>query len=842
MSETHPDTGYKPAISTIQLHHQLQAVWGSGKGLKRFAAVNHNVVGRRFMVTALVFFAIGGVLAMLIRTQLASSNSAFLNAEQYAQVFTMHGVIMMFLFAIPFFEGLAIYLLPKMLGARDLAFPRMSAYGYWCYLFGGSFLIAALIFGIAPDGGWFMYTPLSSKPYSPGINADVWLLGITFVEISALSAAIELMVTILKLRAPGMSLTRMPIFAWYMLVVAAMMLIGFPPLILGSILLEVERAFDLPFFDPTRGGDPLLWQHLFWLFGHPEVYIIFLPAAGALSTIIPTLCRRTLEGYNLIVAAIVAMAFLSFGLWVHHMYTVGIPHVALSFFSAASALVAIPTGIQIFAWLATMAHGRPRLSIPMLHVFGFFFVFVLGGLTGVMLAMVPFDWQAHDSHFVVAHLHYVLVGGFVFPMMAAAYYWLPHITGKQPIQHLSKPAFWLVFIGFNTTFFAMHLTGLRGMPRRVFEYPPEAGWEALNFASSVGSFVMTIGFALIALDLIMLIRFGRTFRRNPWEAGTLEWATPTPPPSYTFGSLPRIDRRADGLEPQTLGPELAAGRGYLGFMRNGWMETLAVDMVTGKIDHVVVLPRPTYLPFWTAVATAAFFASLLAKLYWLSPLAVLITAMLFLRWTPSTGLKQDISLMEVGLGERAPHHQQAAQPPSWWAVVFILAANATLYTSLLFGGFFLWLSAPNWPPPDLDFTFIGFSAIAAAGLLMAAIAARFATGQPGRTPLSLWVTLTGHLGALAAVTAILLAIPIPQGHAASASAAAVAFYIGLHVAIGALFAGYGLWRWHQGYISQARSPDLRIGRLWHDYTAVAGLIGLAFPFALQSLSQVGGSG
>ncbi len=399
MTDARPETGYQTPGSAIRLHHQLDAIWGSGRGWQRFSAVNHNVVGMRFMVTALVFFAIGGVLAMLIRAQLASTNSAFLDAAQYAQVFTMHGVIMMFLFAIPFFEGLAIYLLPKMLGARDLAFPRMSAYGYWCYLFGGSFLVAALIFGIAPDGGWFMYTPLSSRPYSPGINADVWLLGITFVEISALSAAIEIMVTILKVRSPGMSLTRMPIFAWYMLVAAAMMLIGFPPLILGSILLEVQRAFDWAFFDPARGGDPILWQHLFWLFGHPEVYIIFLPAAGALSTIIPVLSRTRLEGYGLIVAAIVAMAFLSFGLWVHHMYTVGIPHVALSFFSAASALVAIPTGIQIFAWLATMAHGKSHYSIPMLHVFGFFFVFVAGGLTGVMLAMVPFDWQAHDTLF-----------------------------------------------------------------------------------------------------------------------------------------------------------------------------------------------------------------------------------------------------------------------------------------------------------------------------------------------------------------------------------------------------------------------------------------------------------
>ena len=512
---------HEKPTSPIALHHALDRIWGTKSGWGRLATVNHNVVGKRFMLTALIFFAIGGLLAMLIRTQLASSQSAFMDAEQYAQVFTMHGSVMMFLFAIPFFEGLTIYLLPKLLGTRDLAFPRLTAHGFWCYLFGGSILIIALIGGVAPNSGWFMYTPLSSDIYSPGINSDVWLLGITFVEISALSAAIEIMVTILKLRASGMSLDRMPIFAWYMLIVATMMLVGFPPLILGSILLETERAFGLPFFDPNRGGDPLLWQHLFWLFGHPEVYIIFLPAAGAISTILPVFAGTPLAGYRIIIAALVSTAFLSFGLWVHHMYAVGIPHVALSFFSAASALVAIPTAIQIFAWLATISHGRPRFSVPMLHIIGFFFVFVIGGLTGVMLAMVPFDWQAHDTHFVVAHLHYVLVGGFVFPMLAAAYYWLPHITGRQPVQHLSQAAFWMIFLGFNITFFMMHLTGLRGMPRRVFEYPPESGWEMLNFFSSLGSFVMTMGFALVALDFILLFRFGRPFRRNPWRAGTL---------------------------------------------------------------------------------------------------------------------------------------------------------------------------------------------------------------------------------------------------------------------------------------------------------------------------------
>jgi len=624
-------------LSPIRLHKALDRVWRTGPGWQRLSAVNHTVLGKRFMLTAFVFFAIGGVLAMLIRAQLATPDSAFVGPEIYNQLFSMHGTVMMFLFAIPMLEGLAIYLLPKMLGARDLAFPRLTAYGYWCYLFGGTIIVVSMLFGAAPNSGWFMYTPLSSQPYTPGINADIWLLGVTFVEISAVSAAVEITVSILKMRAPGMSLDRMPLFAWYMLVTALMMVFGFPPLILGSILLELERAFGLPFFDPTRGGDSLLWQHLFWLFGHPEVYIIFLPAAGALSTIIPVFAQRQIVGYHAIIAAIVALAFLSFGLWVHHMFTVGIPHLALAFFSAASALVAIPTAVQIFAWLATLAHGRPRFDIPMLYVTGFFLIFVIGGLTGVMLAMVPFDQQAHDSYFVVAHLHYVLVGGFVFPMLAAVYYWLPHITGRATVHRISVPAFWLIFVGFNLTFFMMHLTGLMGMPRRVYTYPSNFGWDWLNLLSSIGGFILTMGFALFAVDMILQFRFGRGFRRNIWKASTLDWAMPTRPPSYAFASLPSIDKRADAIDPDSLGPQLASGHGYLGFVRKGRMETLGVDMTTGKLEHVVVLPNSTYLPLISASLTGAMVLCLLFKLYPLAVIFALSTLASFFFWAARTG-------------------------------------------------------------------------------------------------------------------------------------------------------------------------------------------------------------
>src|SRR5690606_36197993 len=441
------DTPHKRALA---LHHEMEPLYSQPKSWFGFlAATNHTAIGIRFMVTAIAFFFIGGVLAMLIRAQLAGPDTQFLDAANSAQVFTMHGAVMMFLFAIPLIEGFALYRLPKLLGARDLAYPRLSAFGYWCYLAGGLILLAALMLGVAPDSGWFMYTPLSSRPFSPGINSDIWLVGITVVEVSAVCAAIELLATVLKVRAAGMSLQRMPLLAWYLWVTAAMMLVGFPPLILGSILLEAERAFGLPFFDPSRGGDPLLWQHLFWLFGHPEVYIIFLPAAGVISTILPVFAGRPMVGYRWIVAALISQAFLSFGLWAHHMFTTGVPHLSLAFFSAASLLVVVPTAIQIFAWLTTLIKGRPKMTIPMLWIYGFFFVFVSGGLTGVMVAVVPFDWQVHDTHFVVAHLHYVLVGGFVFPVMAGVYYWGPQLSGRRTGRGLGRLAFWLVFIGFN---------------------------------------------------------------------------------------------------------------------------------------------------------------------------------------------------------------------------------------------------------------------------------------------------------------------------------------------------------------------------------------------------------
>ncbi|MEQ5786845.1 cytochrome c oxidase subunit I [Erythrobacter sp. NFXS35] len=816
----------------LGLHYELQDLYSPPKGrFSRFAATNHTVVGIRFMLTAIAFFLVGGVLAMLIRAQLAGANTQFLDAADYAQVFTMHGTVMMFLFAIPLIEGFALYMLPKLLGARDLAFPRLSAFGYWCYLFGGLTLLGALLAGVAPDSGWFMYTPLSSKPYSPGINADIWLVGITVVEVSAVCAAVEIMVTVLKVRSPGMSLMRMPLLAWYLWVTAAMMLAGFPPLILGSILLEMERAFGLPFFDPTRGGDPLLWQHLFWLFGHPEVYIIFLPAAGVVSTILPVFCGRPMVGYTWIVVALIAQAFLSFGLWAHHMFTTGIPHLSLAIFSAASLLVVIPTAVQIFAWLATLLKGRPRLSLPMLWIFGFFFIFVSGGLTGVMVAVVPFDWQVHDTHFVVAHLHYVLVGGFVFPVIAGLYYWTPQFTGRRSDRGLGKFAFWTVFTGFNLTFFIMHLTGLLGMPRRVYTYAAGLGWEVPNLVSSIGGFILAVGFALVLLDMLVQWRFAPHVTTNPWKAGSLEWAMPSPVSAYNFASLPEVT----GRDPLWKDPEvpvcIAGGEGFLaGPTVPGQRETMAVDALDGRPDYVLILPGPTFLPLLAALALFGAAGCFLFGFYPGSAVLAAVLVGVCLRWLWQSGLREDPQPVDIGKGQRLLPHPARDQSPGWWGMVFTLVFDATLLVSLLFGYVFLLSRVPDWPPPAMIEPDWLVAALILAGLAAAAVGTQGAVGANGQgkgRARGWWLAIAGAGGAASAIGfgLILSLLTAPAtSHAYAACVVALSLFGGLHAGLAAIGSGFVAARCRAGFVSRARAGDLLILRLFCQFSAGAGLI------------------
>jgi len=808
-----------PPQRALHLHRELTEVWSDLPGFRgALMSVNHTTIGLRFMATAFVFFAIGGLLSMLIRAQLATPDGAFLDTALYNQIFTMHGSIMMFLFAIPMLEGLALWLLPKILGARDMAFPRLSALGYWCYLFGGSIILLSLLAGVAPDGGWFMYTPLSDKTHTPGISADVWLLGITFVEISAIAAAVEITVTILRCRAAGMALTRMPLMGWYMLGTSAMMLVGFPPLILGSVLLELERAFDWPFFDITRGGDPLLWQHLFWLFGHPEVYIIFLPAAGALSTIIPVMCRTTILGYGAVVAAVLGLVFLSFGLWVHHMFATGIPHMALAFFSAASALVAVPTAVQVFAWIGTIWKGRPQLHLPMLHALGFFFTFVMGGLTGVMLAIVPFNWQAHDTAFVTAHLHYVLIGGFVFPMMAAVTYWMPLISGRERVRGLGESAFWLILIGFHGTFFIMHLTGLLGMPRRIDIYPDNPEWMLPNLISSLFSFVMAAGFALFAFDIAMQWRFGRHSPRNPWNAPSLDWAMPLPAPAYNFASLPGPRRDdADAILP------LAQGRGILPGAPRGWRETLVVEPGTGRPEHIAVLPGNTMLPLISAAAIGSFFALMLAGLYWFTPLAIALIIGVLWRWGGIMGSTQDHPAVTAAPGLQLPLHWHQRHTLAHSGSVATLVADSTLYVALLFGVGFLSVVAPGWPapasglPPMLSAI---LTVVALVALLTGTIAAR--RTEAARADGLVWALIGLGAAALAllALASLAFLLDDPRRHARDALRGVLLGFALLHASIAALLA---LRTWadlRAGRIGTTRRGAAPHWRLWQDFALV----------------------
>lgn len=815
--------------TALRLHRALEPIWAPRTGWRRwFTTTNNNDIGRLFLCVATTFFVIGGILAMLIRAQLATPGSAFMGPEAYNQVFTMHGTVMMFLFAIPFFEALSVLLLPGMLGTRDLAYPKLGAYGLWVYIFGGSAVIIAMLMGLSPDGGWFMYPPLTSAAFSPGLGADVWLLGITSIEVSAIATAVEIVVTVLRYRAAGMSLSRMPIFAWFILVVAVMILTAFPPMILGSLLLETERALDWPFFQVENGGDPLLWQHLFWLFGHPEVYIIFLPAAGMIATILPVMARTTLLGYGWVVAAAVSLAVLSFGLWVHHMFTTGIPHLGLAFFSAASTLVAVPTSVMIFSWIGTLWKGRVRVELPMLWILGFFATFVIGGLTGVMLAIVPFNWQVHDTHFVVAHLHYVLIGGYVFPMIAAVYYFQPLLTGRASFFRLGGIAFWLVVPAFHVTFLAVHVAGLLGQRRRTWTYDDGQGWELLNLVASIASFVMAIGFALVILDIAINTFAGLRGRRNPWGAATLEWAAPVSSPNYGFASIPIVQGRYPLQEDPDLAVRIARGEGYLGDASRNRRETLIVTTTTGKPQQVSVLPGNSPLPFLLAVVTSTSFLAPLVKAYWLSGLALLGVVVVALVWVWRLSPARPEPPVEAGHGTLLPVASETPDPPGWWGSLFLLVADGVHFGSLVFGYAFLWTVAPNWPPPSYLSADLWAVALALGGAAALALGPRIcarAIASGRGISVGLPVAVVGALALSAAAASVMLARPDPASHAYDATLWLLAGHVAFHAGLVLIMLGYLALRRIAGH--PVRLGEARIVGLWADFAAATGLVALA---------------
>jgi cytochrome c oxidase subunit 1 len=576
-------------------YRQPAGLWGW------IIAVDHKAIAKRYIVTAFAFFIIAGLLAALMRLQLARPANHIVGPDRYNQLFTVHGTAMMFLFAVPVMTSFGLYLVPLMVGTRDVTFPRLNAFGYWAFLTGGLFLFVSLLLNIGPDTGWFAYVPLSGPDYAPGKRVDVWAQVVTFTEISGIVSAIEIIATVFKQRAPGMSLNRIPLYVWSVLVVSLMILFALPSVALSSTaMLAMDRLVATHFFNPAEGGDALLWQHMFWFFGHPEVYIMFIPGLGFVSHIIETFTERPVFGYPVMVLSLFVTGFVAFGLWVHHMFATPVPQLGATFFTAASVLIAIPTGAQIFCWIATIYAGRPRFTTSMLFAIGFLVVFVIGGLTGVMIASVPVDLQVHDTYFIVAHFHYVILGGVLFPLFGAIYLWFPKITGRMLSERLGRWQFWLFFIGVNGTFFPMHWLGLNGMPRRVYTYLPEMGWGGANLFISLSATIIVASVAVFIVNVVKSSTSGIAAGFNPWEASGLEWLATSPPQHWNFHHIPVVQSRSPLWEDSR---ELTVAVG----LRSDRRESLCTSTLDALPDSRHEIPHESYWPLIMGIAMAVTF-------------------------------------------------------------------------------------------------------------------------------------------------------------------------------------------------------------------------------------------
>jgi cytochrome c oxidase subunit I+III len=620
------------AAETLDVHNVhdqllLQEAWSRKRGVIGWlSSTNHKDIGMRFIVTAMVFFALAGLLAVLMRLQLSVPENTLIGPDLYNQLFTVHGTTMMFLFAVPVMEGMGLYLVPLMVGTRNVSFPRLLNFSYYVYLFSGVMLYVGLLLNIGPDRGWFSYVPLAGPEYGVGKRVDLWSQVVTLVELSSLAGAVEIIATVFKQRAPGMSLNRIPLFVWSQVIMAWMVIFAMPAVMLSSTMLAMDRLsyVGTQFFNQAEGGDPLLWQHLFWFFAHPEVYIIFLPATGFVSTIIETFSGRRAFGYTLLVLSLVGTAFIGFGVWVHHMFTTPLPELGQGMFTASSLMITIPNGVQIFCWLATMWGGRIRLDIPMGWVLAFFAIFIIGGLTGVMLASMSIDQQVHDTYFVVAHLHYVLIGGALFPLFGALYYWFPKWTGRMMSERLGWLNLSLMFVGFNLAFFPMHTLGFLGMPRRVYTYLAETGWATRNMAATLGAGLLGLGVLTFVINVWWSRRRGAAAGSNPWNAGTLEWAASSPPASYNFMYPPAV-RSGHPLWEDSADTPVVAG---LSLDKREVLITTTHDALPHHRYHMA---GDSLLPLTAALITGCMLAGLLFHPLAL-PIGAALILLLMLRW------------------------------------------------------------------------------------------------------------------------------------------------------------------------------------------------------------------
>ncbi|HEY1524548.1 MAG TPA: cytochrome c oxidase subunit I [Solirubrobacteraceae bacterium] len=612
---------------------RLDRVWAERPGLLGWiTTTDHKRIGILYFFTSLLLFGAGGLEALLIRTQLIGPNGHVLSPETYNQVFTMHGITMIFLFVIPMTTGaFGNYLVPLMIGARDMAFPRLNALSYWIFLGSAIFIYTGLASGHAPDAGWFDYVPLASKAYDPGTNIDFYGYGLIFNGIASTATAINIIVTIFKLRAPGMSFNRMPLFCFAFLAVSFSLVFALPSLSVATLFLELDRQLGFHFYDVAHGGDPLLWQNLFWIFGHPEVYIIILPAFGIATAIIPTFTHRKMVLFPLVALAELLVAFLGFGVWVHHMFVVGFSTLTTIYFAAASLIIVIPSAIQLFAWITTILTGKPEFTTPLLWIIGFIVYFIIGGLSGITVAAIPFDQQVEDSYYIVAHFHFVIFGAAVFPILGGIYFWFPKVTGRLYHEGAGKLSFWLTFMGTFVTFFPMHILGLLGMPRRVYTYAPNMGWTFLNALQSAGSYLLAVGLLLIVANLVYSYFRGLPAGNDPWGGDTLEWSTSSPPPAYNYTVIPTVtspypmwdeqDRQADNRR-------LERGEGVLDLGH----ETPVSTVQDANLDEIVALPPHSIWPFVSGLAVAGIFAMLLLHHYFIALGFLVVGAVVLFAW------------------------------------------------------------------------------------------------------------------------------------------------------------------------------------------------------------------
>lgn len=610
---------------------RMAAMWETGPGWKGwFGSVDHKEIGLRYIVTAFAFLLAGGVEALVMRVQLGAPNETVLTPDQYNMLFTMHGISMIFLYASPILTGFSNYLWPLLLGSRDMAFPRLNALSYWLYLASGLFIYAGFVTGHGPSDGWFNYVPYALKAYSPGINMDVYALGMILLGASTTVGAANFIVTFLRNRAPGMSLNRVPVLMWGTLTASAANLIAVPCVSLAFFLLWMDRQFGTHFFDAEL-GQPLLWQHLFWMFAHPWVYAIVLPAMGIVSDGLPTFCRRPLVGYTLVVLATASTMAFGFGVWIHHMFATGLSTLSLSFFSSASLIITIPSAVAVLAWTATIWAGRPVVTTAFLFFASMILLFVIGGVSGVVTAAAASDWQLTDTYFIVAHLHYTLIGINLFPVVGAIYYWHPKMTGRLLNERLGKWNFWVMFVGFNIAFLPMHTLGLLGMPRRIYTYGADMGWSGQNLIVSLGSLLFAVGVLLLLVNVAWSRRHGEPSGDNPWGAGTLEWATSSPPPAYNFKVIPIVASRHPLWE-EAIGESDERSSIRSGLLLDRGKETIATTPLDGEPNLILELPGDSLAPVALTVGATVAFAGALFAAWWAVAAGIVAVAAALVAW------------------------------------------------------------------------------------------------------------------------------------------------------------------------------------------------------------------